>query len=115
MENKPTWGEVLEVYNRIIDNSGYSTKALAAHDGKMTRAKLHKYLGGETIPNKKTIARLEKIVKFASTTKRIERHQSFGYATPEQMAKLGGYLTEQRRAEIMKKIEIQTKNEGRTE
>lgn len=88
-KDQPTWGQVLEIYNRIIDNSGYSLKTLAKQ-GDMSRAMLCKYLEGEKIPKKKTIARIEKIVNFARSSHRIERHPSFGYATPEQMRRLGG-------------------------
>lgn len=45
--------------------------------------------------------------------KKIEFSPVWGYATPEQIEKLKGYLTEIERERIMKQIEKQTKLKGK--
>lgn len=66
-------------------------------------------------PRGKNTETLEKIMFELSKKKRIERHPSFGYATPEQIEKLRSYVTELERESIMKQIEKQTKLRGKVD
>lgn len=98
-------------FKTAIDESAY-TVAGASRAFEIPYANLNNwYKGKPTRKCNKPI--LEKLMFELSKKKRIERHPSYGYATPEQIEKLKGYVTEIERESIMKQIEKQTKLRGK--
>lgn len=112
-EARDLWGKTLEIYIEIIEASGYSIPSLAKKYGT-TQKSVEGWLFYAVIPTKKSIEKLEAIVKHAKTnTNRIERHPSWGYATKAQIEQLSKPIHENERARIMAQIKEQTRNRGK--
>lgn len=98
-------------FKNVVDGSAY-TVAGVSRIFDIPYANLNNWYKGKPI-RKRNIPILEKLMFELGKKKRIERHPSYGYATPEQIEKLKGYVTEMERESIMKQIEKQTKLRGK--
>ncbi len=108
------WGWTLDRWNQIFDSCAYTLKGMErAFDVSLPR--FYKWLNGEVIPNDKSKKKMEEILMRASENKRIPYSPIWGYATPEQIEKLKGQITEQARERIMEQIKKQTRLGGKVD
>lgn len=112
IQEELTWSETLARWNEIVDNCNLSPAGIErAYDFSPSQVK--RWLDGDVIPLKKSIARMEKALMKLRHTKCIPFHPSFGYATPEQIARLKESIPQYEREAILKQIEKQTRLRGK--
>ncbi len=98
----------------IIEESAY-TKTAMIHRFGLCENTVAAWFREEkpSKPRAKTIERMKQIMMTMMSTPKLEKHPSFGYATPEQIEVLFGGGIHPDRDAVMKQVQLQGKHEGK--
>lgn len=100
-------------WNNDIENSAYTIGGFIK-EFEIPYSTLRSWLRGESTPRQKNLEKMEKAMKKVYSVQKIQRHPSYGYATPEQIEKLSSMGMGPDRDALMAKIQEQNTHQGKT-
>lgn len=101
-----------ETWKSTIEESPYSIEAFC----KAFELNYHtvlKWLNGKSKPREKNLTKMEEAMKTINGKKRLDKHPSWGYATPEQVERIKNLGLCPERDQILKQIEKQNETYGK--
>lgn len=100
-------------WKQKIDNSAY-TYAAVIREFELCQSSFNNWIHCKVTPNEKNQQRMEKVLKTIGGGKLIPFHPAYGYATEEQIKKLGEIGLGPDRDYLLKQIAKQNEFKGKT-
>lgn len=104
--------EIQSDWKGITDASDLTPAGVCDEYGLNIKS-LSNWLKGDVVPREINRQKVVKIMFELIDKKKLEKHPSYGYATPEQIKELGEIGVGPRRTFLLKQIEKQNKLQGK--
>lgn len=112
-KEKPTILLEQDEWLAALENSAWTMLALKKAFGRKNQKAVPLWINGKIKPSEKNRKRIEELLLIARQTEKIPKHESRGYITADQWEKLNSLGICQERDNLLNKIRLQNKYEGK--